>query len=231
MDDAVAYVRVSTTDQAREGISLDAQEDRIRAYCRMAGLNLLAVIREEGVSAAKLLSDRPSGQKMLRAIATQHARHVVALKLDRLFRDAADALNQTRVWDRAGIVLHLVDMGGQTLNTATALGRMFFTMTAAFAELERNLIAERTQVALAYKKSKLLVYSSTPFGYARNGDALRVEKTEFETIRQVRKWRAHGWSLRRIAGELNRKAIPTKRGRRWHASTVGYILGNSLYQT
>jgi DNA invertase Pin-like site-specific DNA recombinase len=197
----------------------------------MAGLNLLAVIREEGVSAAKLLCDRPSGQKMLRAIATQHARHIVAMKLDRLFRDAADALNQTRVWDRAGIVLHLVDMGGQTLNTATALGRMFFTMTAAFAELERNLIAERTQVALAYKKSKLLVYSSTPFGYTRNGDALRVEKAEFETIRQVRKWRAHGWSLRRIAGELNRKAIPTKRGRRWHASTVGYILGNSLYQS
>jgi DNA invertase Pin-like site-specific DNA recombinase len=44
-------------------------------------------------------------------------------------------------------------MGGQTLNTATAMGRMFLTMTVAFAELERNLIAERTQAALLYELS------------------------------------------------------------------------------
>lgn len=69
---------------------------------------------------------------------------MVALKLDRRFRDAADALVQTRVWDRAGIALHVVDMGGQSLNTASSMGRMFLTMTAAFAELERNLISERT---------------------------------------------------------------------------------------
>ena len=77
-------------------------------------------------------------------MATKKVGHIVALKLDRLFRDAADALHQSRAWDKAEIALHLVDMGGQSLNTASAMGRFFLNMMAGVAELERNLIAERT---------------------------------------------------------------------------------------
>jgi DNA invertase Pin-like site-specific DNA recombinase len=124
VDKALAYVRVSTVDQARESVSLDAQEDRIRAYCEMSGLSLLNIVREDGISAAKALASRPGGQEIVAAVAGKRIGHVVALKLDRLFRDAVDALNQTRTWDRA-IALHLVDMGGQTLNTATAMGGCF----------------------------------------------------------------------------------------------------------
>lgn len=229
MEKALAYVRVSTTEQAREGVSLDAQEDRIRAYCRMASLELVGTIREEGISAAKPLMDRPGGQEILRAVASRHARHVVALKLDRLFRDAADALNQTRIWDRTGVALHLVDMGGETLNTATAMGRMFLTMTAGFAELERNLISERTQTALSYKKSRLQVYGAIPYGYARNGNVLHVNEAELEVVRRIQKLCTKGWPLRKIAAALNRKGVRTKRSRRWHASTVRYILRNSLH--
>jgi DNA invertase Pin-like site-specific DNA recombinase len=229
VEKALAYVRVSTTEQAREGVSLEAQEERIRAYCQMSGLSLMTVIREEAVSAAKLLANRPGGQEMTSAVAAKRVGHVVALKLDRLFRDAADALNQTRAWDRAGVALHLVDMGGQTLNTATAMGRMFLTMTAAFAELERNLIAERTQAALLYKKSKLQVYGAVPYGYSRYGDALRVTEMEFSMVRRIQDWHRHGWSLRKIADTLNRRRVRTKRSRRWHASTVRYILRNSLH--
>jgi DNA invertase Pin-like site-specific DNA recombinase len=230
VEKALAYVRVSTTEQAREGVSLDSQVERIRAYCQMSDLSLVTVIREEGVSAAKLLANRPGGQEITGAVAAKRVGHVVALKLDRLFRDAADALNQTRVWDRSGIALHLVDVGGQTLNTATAMGRMFLTMTAAFAELERNLIAERTQAALLYKKSKRLVYGAIPYGYARDGDALKVIGREFDVVRQVQKWHAREWSLRKITDALNGRKVRTKHGRRWHASTVRSILRNSIHQ-
>jgi len=230
VEKALAYVRVSTTEQVREGVSLDAQEERIRAYCRMSGLSLANVIREEGISGSKRLASRPGGKQVTDALAAKDIRHVVALKLDRLFRDAADALNQTRAWDRAGIALHLVDMGGQTLNTATAMGRMFMTMTAAFAELERNLIAERTQAALLYKKSKRLVYGAVPYGYSRHGDALKVIEMECDRIRQIQDWRARGWSLRKIADALNGKKVRTKRSRRWHASTIRHILRNSLHE-
>ena len=229
MERALGYVRVSTAEQVREGSSLDAQEARIRAYCKMSGLSLMNLIREEGVSAAKSLANRPGGQQIADTLVKERVRHVVALKLDRLFRDAVDALNQTRTWDRAGVALHLVDMGGQTLNTATAMGRMFLTMTAAFAELERNLIAERTQSALLYKKSKYLVYGAVPYGYSRYGDALKVVEMEFGVIRKIQEWSTRGWSLRKIARTLEGRGVPTKHVRRWHASTVRSILMNRLY--
>ncbi|MFS8544027.1 MAG: recombinase family protein [Limnochordales bacterium] len=226
---AVAYVRVSTAEQASEGVSLDAQEERLRAYCTLQGLELVELIREEGVSASKPLAERPGGKRLLELVEGRRVQHVVALKLDRLFRDAEDALHQTKVWDRAGVALHLVDMGGQTVNTATAMGRFFLSMMAAFAELERNLIAERTQAALSHKKAHREAYAPTPYGFDRDGEALVENPAEQRVLMMVRTWRAQGWSLRRIAEELNRRRIPSKKGGRWHASTVRYILRNDLY--
>lgn len=95
------------------------------------------------------------------------AAHVIAVKLDRPFFDAADALYQKTGWgwDRAGVALHLVDIGGQSLNTASAMGWMILTMMAGFAELERNLIAERTADALAHKKAHHTPYGPPPIGF------------------------------------------------------------------
>jgi len=229
MDKAVCYIRVSTEEQARQGVSLKAQEERLRAYCHMSGLEIAEVIREEGISASKTLVSRPGGQQLLDLIARKEVRHVVALKLDRLFRDAEDALHQTKAWDRRGIALHLVDMGGQTLNTASAMGRFFLNVMAAFAELERNLIAERTVDALTHKKNHREAYGPIPYGYNRQGDILIENPGEQAVIVDVRKWRRSGMSLRRIADELTRQGAPTKQGGKWHASTVKYLLGNDLY--
>jgi DNA invertase Pin-like site-specific DNA recombinase len=126
MNKAVCYVRVSTEEQAREGVSLEAQEEKLRAYCKMAGLEIIAMLREEGVSGSKPLATRPEGTKLVRLVETKQCQHVVALKLDRLFRDAEDALHQTRKWDNAGVSLHLVDMGGQVINTGSAMGRFSY---------------------------------------------------------------------------------------------------------
>lgn len=230
MEKAVCYVRVSTEEQARGGVSLAAQEERLKAYCNMAGLEVVEIIREEGVSGAKPLAVRPGGERLLHLIARKKVKHVVALKLDRLFRDAEDALRQTRAWDKAGIALHLVDMGGQTLNTATAMGRFFLNMMAAFAELERNLIAERTATALAHKKAHREAYAPTPYGFERVGDTLQENTQEQEIIAQIFAWRRAGWSLRKIAAELNKRGVPTKQGGQWYASTVRYLLQNSLYR-
>jgi len=230
MEKAVCYIRVSTEEQARGGVSLAAQEERLAAYCKMTGLEIVKVIREEGVSAGKPLATRPGGERLLQLVARKKVKHVVALKLDRLFRDAEDALHQTKAWDKAGIALHLVDMGGQTLNTATAMGRFFLNMMAGFAELERNLIAERTATTLAHKKTHREVYSPTPYGFDRVEESLTENAQEQETLAQIFAWRQAGWSLRKIAAELNRRGVPTKQGGQWYASTVRYLLQNNLYQ-
>lgn len=227
---AICYARVSTLDQAREGVSLDAQEERLRAYCAMQHLEVARVIRDEGVSASKLLRNRPGGELLLAALCACEVQDVVALKLDRLFRNALDALQQIEAWDRAGVTLHLLDMGGASLNTGTAMGRMFLTMTAAFAELERNLISERTRLALELKRSKREAYSQTPFGFERVDDSLVINDSEQRILAQMREWRAGGTSLRAIARELEHRRVATKRGGEWHAATVRYMLRNELHR-
>jgi DNA invertase Pin-like site-specific DNA recombinase len=227
---ALGYVRVSTEEQVKTGVSLAAQLERIKAYALMTGLDLTRVISEDGVSGAKRLETRPGGVELSGAVAARHVEHVVALKLDRLFRDAEDALRVTRAWDKAGIALHVIDMGGSALNTASAMGRMFLTLTAAFAELERNLISERTSTALRHKRNLLKAYSPTPYGYDRNGENLTPNFTESQTLRRLKEMDAAGLSLRAMADRLNEDGVPTKRGgAKWYASTVLKILNNELH--
>lgn len=226
---AVLYIRVSTDEQARHGVSLDAQEERLHAYCTMRGLTVAGVIRDEGVSAFKHLDKRPGGAELLRIVAQGKARHIVALKLDRLFRNAADALAMTEAWNHAGVALHLVDMGGAAMDTASATGRMMLTMLAGFAEFERALISERTTTALAYKRSKREAYAPTPFGYRREGTKLHEDAGQLATVAAMHAWAASGMSLAAIARRLNGDDVPTKRGGRWHPSTVRYLLQNDLY--
>ncbi|MEM3485149.1 MAG: recombinase family protein [Candidatus Methanomethyliaceae archaeon] len=226
---AVGYVRVSTEEQVKEGVSLEAQEQKIQAYRQLTGLELLEVIRDEGISGAKPLEHRPGGRKLLQVVGKGKVKNVVALKLDRLFRDAGDALQLTKEWDKAGIALHLIDLGGQTLNTASAVGRFFLTMLAGMAELERNLIAERTATALRYKKATKKVYAPVPLGFDKEGDKLQENGTELGIVRLIREAREKGKSFHQIAKELNMAGIPTKKGRKWYASTVRYIAQNPLY--
>lgn len=227
---AVLYIRVSTDEQVRSGVSLAAQEERLRAYCTMRGLTIVATIRDEGVSAFKHLDKRPGGSELLQMIASGKAGHVVALKLDRLFRNASDALTTTEAWQRTGVALHLVDLGGSAMDTASSTGRMMLTMLAGFAEFERALISERTSRALEYKRDQRQAYAPTPYGYRRQGKALKASRSELANVARIRELHAAGESLAAIARRLNAEDVPTKRGGRWYASTVRYLVRNELYQ-
>ena len=226
---AVLYVRISTLEQLK-GVSLEAQEERLRAYCQMSGLTVGPedVIREEGVSASVPLCKRPGGSRLLDRIGSG-VTHVVGLKLDRLFRDAYDALGQTKTWDRAGITLHLVDMGGASLNTTSAMGRMLLTCMAGFAELERNLVSDRTCLSLKYKRLHREVYNHAPYGFDAVDKMLIENPTELAVVELVRERREDGWSLQMIADALNEDRVPTKLNGRWHARTAKNILDGDLY--
>jgi len=226
---ALAYVRVSTLEQAREGVSLEAQDSRLAAYAQAQGLELVGVIREEGVSAAVPLAARPGAATLLALLAENGAGHVIALKLDRLFRDAADALNVTRAWDKAGVALHLVDMGGSSVSTGSAVGRMLLVMLAGVAELERGLIGERTALALAHKQARGEHVGRPPRGYRIEGKRLAPMKGS-EGLRleqRARALRGRGLSFAKIAAALEAEGFRPERGRRFYDSSVRYILQRS----
>jgi DNA invertase Pin-like site-specific DNA recombinase len=224
---AVAYLRVSTTEQANEGCSLAAQLERVRAYCVMAGLELVTVYREEGVSGSKPLDTRPQGRQLAEALRNSQATHVVAMKLDRLFRDAVDCLTATREWDRAGTTLHLVDMGGTCLNTGSAMGRMFLTMAAGFAELERNLISERTTTAMTHLKAEGRHVGSPAMGFEMVAGQLVANEVEKLAVQRALELRESSLTLREIAAQLEAEGHPTKRGGKWGPSVVREILTRS----
>ena len=227
---ALGYIRVSTEEQAVEGVSLPVQEAKIRSYCQMHDLDLVRIIADEGTSAARKLSQRQGGSELLKVVESGEVGHVIVLKLDRLFRRAGEALSETENWERRDIVLHLVDQKGASISTRNSLGRFFFVMLAGVAEMERGLIAERTVAAMEHRKSQRQAYSPTPYGFDRVGDQLRENAKELATVERIRDLRAEGLSLGKIAARLNREGVPTKNGKKWYGSTVNYILRNSLYR-
>jgi DNA invertase Pin-like site-specific DNA recombinase len=213
--DAALYIRVSTQEQAREGISLAAQEARLRAYCELRGLHVVEVVIDAGVSGGKPMHSRAGGQRILDLVQRSAVAHVVTYKLDRLFRDCADCLTVTAAWDKRNIALHLVDLGGQTLDTSSAMGRFFLTVMAGAAELERNLIRERTSEAMGYVRSQgHKTGGDVPYGYvvAADGKTLVAHEQEQAMLEAIRSARSRGYSQRQVVAELASQGFTTRKG-------------------
>jgi DNA invertase Pin-like site-specific DNA recombinase len=133
MEVAISYIRVPSEEQADSGLGLEAQRQRIAAYCMMKGLRLAEVFEDPGVSGGKPLASRPAGSKLLAAAKKGKALVVVA-KLDRLFRSVADAATVIADFDKKGIQLVAIAEGFDTTNP---YGRAMAQMASVFTELER----------------------------------------------------------------------------------------------
>lgn len=228
----IGYIRVSTKEQAAEGISLEAQEQKVRAYCLLKGMELEHLIVDAGVSAAKPLAKRPGGKQLLALAAG--GKPVVAFKLDRLFRDCVDCLDVVRSWDKAGTALHLIDLGGQAIDTSSAMGRFFLTVMAGAAELERNLIGERTSSALQHLRTQGVSMGRAPYGFRYadetddDGRRRLVEAPgELRVLDRMQQLRSAGLSFAAVAAALIDDSVPTKRGGKWSAETVRRILARA----
>ncbi len=219
---AVGYARVSTDEQAREGVSLDAQKLRIRAYAQAKGLSLIDVLIDEGVSGKNL--SRPALRDLLSRCNGTSIGHVIVWKLDRLTRRTRDLLTLVdEVFLTLQIELHSVS---ESLDTSTPHGRFVLTLFGGLAQMERELIAERTRSAMAFKRENGQPTSHPPLGFKANGTRHRMVPVpeELETVRRILwLWRT-GSSYRTIAAKLNEESVPTKQGRRWHHSTVGNVV-------
>jgi site-specific DNA recombinase len=218
----IGYARVSTEDQAKEGVSLDNQKAKIEAYCQLKDLELREIIEDAGISAKNLR--RPGVQKVLKLARGKEIDAIVVYKLDRIFRSTIDALETTKAFDKWGVSFHSIQ---ETLDTRSAMGRFFFTLTAALAEMERRLIGERTKAALAHKKSRNeKTGGDIPFGFDLTAEGLLVKnEREQRVIRIIKKLHGEGFSLRRICRELEWEGHRTKKGHAvWHPQSVAHII-------
>src|SRR5271169_2752133 len=200
MRTALGYVRVSTDEQAERGLGLEAQRQRIRAYCEMKGLHLATIFEDPGLSGGKPLGSRSAGGRLLAEARCTHPVVVVA-RLDRLFRSVADAAQTICEFDRYGIQLVAIAEGFDMTNPS---GWAMAQMASVFAELERAMIRERTRSAMSVKRTRgERISRHAPFGSDFTADGHLVENAkEQEVIGLMRSLRADGLSFREIATTL-----------------------------
>lgn len=223
---AYGYIRVSTEEQAVEGISLDAQRSTIERYCMFKNYSLSDIYEDAGVSTRYPLSQRGGGSRLLTALRFTKQAHIITCKLDRLFRDTIECLETVKQWDKQGATLHLIDMGGQTMDTQSAMGKFFITMMAGVAELERNQIRDRVKFALQHKKRQgKRTSGQLPYGYRldEDGETLLPHDEERGNLAFIHEMREEGLSLRKIVDRLN-KSPRRPRGKQWYLTTVAKLL-------
>lgn len=222
----IGYVRVSTDDQRRNGVSLEQQPDRLRAYCALHGHTLVGVHTDEGVSASVPLAKRAGGRAVLDDLKSGAAQGVVVVRLDRLFRDALDGLTFFRMADRCQASVHSIS---ELIDSSTPTGKLALTMQLAAAQYERDLAVQRATECNTALREQGRVYGHVPFGCTSItvGEGDREERL---LLRDPETWPirddavedlTHGISLRSVAAHLQARNIPSPTGkRRWSPNTL-----------
>ena len=228
MRNVIGYVRVSTEQQAAEGISLDAQRAKIAAWCELTGYSLAGIFIDAGIS-GKRADNRPELQKALTAV-TECRGVLLVYSLSRLARSTKDTLSISDRLEKAGA--DLVSLS-EKIDTTSAAGKMVFRMLAVLAEFERDLVSERTIAALQHKRKCGGRMGQIPFGFRvdTDGDSLVASADEQLVISKVHQWRTEGRTLQKIAERLVEMKIPNKAGRiRWNTTQVHRMLLRNVFR-
>jgi DNA invertase Pin-like site-specific DNA recombinase len=218
---AIGYVRVSTEGQAIDGVSLAAQEAKVRAWAELNGAILSNVYTDAGLSGGRA-DNRPGLQAALQDACANKA-VLVVYSLSRLARSTRDAIAISERLDRAGA--DLVSLS-ERLDTTTAAGKMVFRMMAVLSEFEKDQLSERTSSAMQFMRTQNKRVGSIPFGWnlSADGITLVLNETEQAAIVIMARLRSEGKSLRQIAADLNIKGIQTKSGAGWAPKVILGIL-------
>lgn len=216
----IAYLRVSTAEQADSGLGLDAQEASVREAAAQRGIELVDVVRDAGRTGANL--KRPGIRRVLRELARGRADGLIVAKLDRVSRSSADTAVLLD-WLATEARVDFVALDVAWADTTTPQGKLMVGLFALLAEWERDLTAMRTRAALRALKAQ-----GKPIGPGAVSD-------HGVLARQIRHWRAFGFpgvgraaTLQEIADRLNADGVPTPRGgKTWRPSSIQTVLGYS----
>lgn len=214
----IGYVRVSTEEQAHNGVSLGAQTQKIYDYCKLYELELVFVYHDE--ASGKSL-DRPGFQEALRVLEAGQVDGIVVAKLDRLTRSVRDlgTLLERYFGDR-----QLISVGEQ-IDTSTAAGRLVLHILMSVAQWERETIGERTSAARQHKKRNgQFCGGFVPWGFKVANGVLVVNEEEQNAILEAKRLRKKGLSLRNIGVELLKRDFRPRKGGNFAPQQVKILL-------
>jgi DNA invertase Pin-like site-specific DNA recombinase len=214
----ITYLRVSSSQQGRSGLGIEAQRETLRLFAQAEGFEVAREFVEvETGKGADALDRRPQLRAALAAARKQRA-HVAVAKLDRLSRD---------VHFISGLMAHKVPF--LVAELGPDVDPFVLHLFAALAEKERALISTRARQALAAAKARGVLLGSPRLTQARMVAAGALKAAADAHAANVlpvihHAQQAGATTLRQIADALNARGIPTARGGHWHASSVKNVL-------
>ena len=197
----IGYVRVSTADQGKSGLGLEAQAEAINAKARSKGWEVVRIAKD--VASGKSMNGRHELQAALADLKAHKAEGLVAMRLDRLSRSTIDFAMLLETARKQGWHVVMLDLD---LDTSTPTGKLIASVLANVAQFEREMIGQRTREALAVAKAH-----GQKLGRARM-IAPEVERR----IRRLRK--THSYEA--IAQQLNSEGIAAPAGGTWGWTTI-----------
>jgi site-specific DNA recombinase len=231
----IGYIRVSTEEQAKEGVSLASQRERLAAYALAHGAELVGIEADEGISGGKAPSKRPGISAAMGRLKSGEADGLIVVKLDRLTRSTRDCLALVDQMRDSG--WHLVSVN-EHLDTESAAGRLVLTVLAALSEMEREQIAERVTEAMGHiaregrgRSHRLPFGLCTADGEATltEGDTRKLceQPEEQKQLRTLKRGRKQGMGARKLAALLNHKHKGNPRtGKLWTPSAIQSMVRN-----
>ena len=220
MATAIGYIRVSTSMQATDGVSLDAQRAKIEAWCELNDYTLKAIHIDAGIS-GKRMKNRPALQSALSDCEKGTA--LVVYSLSRLSRSIRDTLDISD--NLAKIEADLVSLS-EKIDTTSAAGKMVFRMLSVMAQFESDQISERVTMGMQHKKDQGGRVGTIPYGkkLADDGDSLIEDESERLIIDAIMTMRDSGLSLRNIVIRLEKQGYVSRSGKPFQLTQVARIV-------
>lgn len=207
------YVRVSTEEQAKEGLSIGAQKDRCQAFCRARGWDVYKIYVDAGYSAGTV--KRPAFQELLKDVESRLFNILLVYKIDRFSRRLKDLIDIFEELKENNVNFTSVT---EQIDTTTAMGEAFFQIIGVFAQLERGMVRERVEMAFERKINAGELLNRPPLGYRFENKKLVINEDEAQIVRQIFQMWADGIHYSEISKRFN---IPI--------STLYIIIRNPTY--
>jgi DNA invertase Pin-like site-specific DNA recombinase len=226
----VAYLRVSTDQQAEKGYGLQTQKKAIAAWARQQGHEVAVWTSDEGVSGSNGIDKREGLYEALRAIQDHEADALVIYNLDRLARllHVQEAV-LAQVWQADAKVFSIEDRG-EILedDPEDPMRTAMRQMRGVFAQLERSMIRKRMMEGKRTKKAQGgYIGGAPPYGYSAVDGALVPDEDEQAALRRIVALHAQGVSLRGICKTMDAEGYRPKRSKAWHPYSVSKIIETS----
>lgn len=221
------YPRASTKKQVE---SPETQKDMIKKYAVFNNLGDVTFFVDAATSGKIEWGEREAGRELFKQL--RRGDHVILTKLDRAFRKLADCVVVLERFERMGVKLHICNLMGGAIDLSSPMGRFMIHILAAFAELERAFISERTKDGLAKRKTSGVKHTRFPgYGFrwekrTIDGRVRRVavrDDEERNVMRSILSWRMQDQPLswQEISEHLNDNLdLKTKEGKPWEENRI-----------